>query len=80
VTSDEKSTWPGESIMFNKYWSLLPVLLISYSKYNDTPVDLMVIPLSYSSFLVSIVLLSPAYVWEIIPAQANNESVKVDFP
>lgn len=53
---------------------------MSYSKYKDTPVDLMVIPLSASSFLVSIALLSPACYWEIIPAADKRESVRVDFP
>lgn len=46
----------------------------------DTPVDLMVIPLSFSSSLVSVYLASPATLEAIIPALAIKESVKVDFP
>lgn len=42
--------------------------------------DLMVIPLSFSSYLVSVYLVSPAFLEAIIPALAIKESVKVDFP
>jgi len=50
------------------------------SKYMETPVDLMVIPLSCSSFLVSVILASPAAEVAIIPALATRESVKVLLP
>lgn len=40
----------------------------------------MVIPLSFSSSLVSIYLASPAAFEAIIPAFAIKESDKVDFP
>ena len=50
------------------------------SKYMDTPVDLIVIPRSYSSFRVSVALAFPAASAEIIPALAIRESVRVLFP
>lgn len=40
----------------------------------------MVIPLSYSSVLVSVNLESPALDSAMIPALAIRESVRVDFP
>lgn len=40
----------------------------------------MVIPLSFSSSLVSMYLASPADLEAIIPALATKESDKVDFP
>lgn len=46
----------------------------------DTPVDLIVIPLSFSSSLVSVYLISPAFLEAMIPALAIKESVKVDLP
>lgn len=45
-----------------------------------THVDLMVIHLSCSSFLVSVNLVSPAFAPAIIPALLTRESVRVDFP
>ena len=43
-------------------------------------VDLMVIPLSFSSFLVSVARASPAFDPAMMPALAKRESVRVDFP
>ena len=40
----------------------------------------MVMHLSCSSFLVSVALVSPALALAMIPALANNESVRVDLP
>ena len=40
----------------------------------------MVMHRSCSSFLVSVILVSPALADAIIPAFATRESVKVDFP
>jgi len=59
---------------------MVPSSRISLSKKRDTPVDLMVIPLSCSSFLVSVVLASPAASPAIIPALAMRESVRVLLP
>ena len=42
--------------------------------------DLIVIPLSFSSSLVSVALALPAALEAIIPALHNKESVRVDFP
>ena len=52
----------------------------SGKKCCRTYVDLMVIHLSCSSFLVSVALVSPALAEAIIPALDNKESVKVDLP
>merc|ERR1719308_298795 len=52
----------------------------SMSKYMEIAVDLMVMHLSCSSFLVSVALVSPALAAAIIPALAARESVKVDLP
>lgn len=46
----------------------------------NTYVDLIVIHLSCSSFLVSVNRISPALLGAIIPALDTRESVKVDFP
>ena len=43
-------------------------------------VDLMVMHLSCSSFLVSVKRVSPALAPAMIPALDTRESVKVDFP
>jgi len=48
--------------------------------YLETYVDLMVIHLSCSSFLVSVMRVSPALADAMIPAFATRESVKVDLP
>ena len=47
---------------------------------NKTYVDLIVIPFSCSSFLVSMAHLSPAWWAEMNPARAKRESVKVVLP
>jgi len=47
---------------------------------KEIPVDLIVIPRSCSSFLVSVALASPAADSAIIPALATRESVKVLLP
>ena len=47
---------------------------------EPTHVDLIVIHLSCSSFLVSVNLVSPAFAPAIIPALLTRESVRVDFP
>lgn len=46
----------------------------------DPYVDLMVIHLSCSSFLVSVNLVSPALADAMIPALLTKESVSVDLP
>jgi len=46
----------------------------------EIAVDLMVMHLSCSSFLVSVALASPALAAAMIPAFYNKESVNVDFP
>jgi hypothetical protein len=43
-------------------------------------VDLIVIPRSFSSSLVSVNRTSPAFDEAIIPAFETSESVRVDFP
>ena len=43
-------------------------------------VDLIVMPRSFSSGLVSVNRTSPAFAEAIIPAFETSESVKVDFP
>jgi len=43
-------------------------------------VDLIVIPRSFSSSLVSVNRTSPAFAEAIIPAFETSESVRVDFP
>ena len=48
--------------------------------FSKTYVDLMVIHLSCSSFLVSVALVSPAFAPAIIPALDKRESVRVDLP
>ena len=48
--------------------------------FGCTYVDLMVIHLSCSSFLVSVNLVSPARLPAMIPALLTSESVKVDLP
>ena len=84
VTSEEKSTCPGESIKLTI--KLFPSACLGKSKSEDNsknkvmPVDFIVIPLSCSSALVSVNLVSPAESMDIIPAEATKESVKVDFP
>ena len=107
MTSDEKSTCPGESIKLiknsfpgekNKISWLnnyprniqqnVPTVFcliaerssLSTSKYMEIAVDLMVIPRSFSSSLVSVNRISPAFAEAIIPAFETRESVSVDFP
>ena len=46
----------------------------------EIAVDLMVIPRSFSSSLVSVNRISPALAEAIIPAFETRESVSVDFP
>ena len=53
---------------------------LSISKYIDMAVDLMVIPRSFSSSLVSVYRVSPAFAPAMIPAFETRESVRVDFP
>lgn len=66
------------SILAQKYM-LKWVDLIT--KQNKIPyVDLMVIHLSCSSFLVSVKRVSPAFADAMIPALLTKESVSVDFP
>ena len=87
VTSDEKSTWPGESIRLIKnsfpstFWG---ISLRSSSSvnvaYSEIAVDLIVIHRSCSSCRVSVNRASPAFAAEIIPARWTSESVRVDFP
>ena len=87
VTSDEKSTWPGESIKLIKksfpstFWG---ISLISSSSdiwaYKEMAVDLIVMHRSCSSFRVSVKRASPALAAEMIPARWTRESVRVDFP
>mmetsp|Transcript_108479 Transcript_108479/g.302514 ORF Transcript_108479/g.302514 Transcript_108479/m.302514 type:complete len:213 (-) Transcript_108479:2-640(-) len=80
VTSEEKSTCPGESIRLIKCgWGPFPSSSSS-SKYRDTPVLLIVTPLSCSSARVSVKRASPACLAEMIPALQMSESVSVDFP
>lgn len=50
------------------------------SKYMEIPVDLIVIPRSFSSSLVSVKRMSPAFAEAMIPAFETRESVRVDFP
>jgi len=49
-------------------------------KYIEIAVDLIVIPRSFSSGLVSVNRTSPAFAEAMIPAFETRESVKVDFP
>lgn len=53
---------------------------LSISKYIEMAVDLMVIPRSFSSSLVSVKRMSPAFAEAMIPAFETRESVRVDFP
>merc|ERR1712142_1063036 len=53
---------------------------LSISKNMEMAVDLMVIHLSCSSFLVSVALVSPALEAAMIQAFATSESVSVDLP
>ena len=46
----------------------------------EIAVDLIVIPRSFSSSLVSVNRMSPAFDEAMIPAFETSESVKVDFP
>lgn len=48
--------------------------------HGDPYVDLMVMHLSCSSFLVSVNRVSPAFADAMIPALLTKESVSVDFP
>src|SRR6266850_4005611 len=111
VTSEEKSTCPGESIRLirnslpkgvdKRMWvwhentaqgtyeeCIAPsvfclmegISALSISKYIDMAVDLMVIPRSFSSSLVSVYRTSPALAEAMIPAFETSESVRVDFP
>ena len=73
----------------NQKWKIIqlffkrqvPSALAFFFRKNDkTYVDLMVMHLSCSSFLVSVALVSPALAEAIIPALDNKESVKVDLP
>ena len=51
-----------------------------FTTLKVTYVDLMVMHLSCSSFLVSVALVSPALAAAMIPAFATRESVRVDLP
>ena len=55
-------------------------LSLSTSKYIEIPVDLIVIPRSFSSSLVSVNRISPAFADAMIPALETRESVNVDLP
>ena len=74
VTSDEKSTCPGESIKLTKIGTFYLL------KTKDIPADLIVIPNCYSLFVVSNPLACPALVSSKIPAFANRESESVVLP
>mmetsp|Transcript_23123 Transcript_23123/g.49247 ORF Transcript_23123/g.49247 Transcript_23123/m.49247 type:complete len:203 (+) Transcript_23123:718-1326(+) len=80
VTSEEKSTCPGESIRLIKCCLAPFPSSSSSSKYKDTPVLLMVTPRSCSSARVSVKRASPAALAEMMPALQIRESVSVDFP
>ena len=53
---------------------------LSTWKYIEIAVDLIVIPRSFSSGLVSVNRTSPVLAEAMIPAFETRESVKVDFP
>ena len=53
---------------------------LSTSKYMEMAVDLIVIPRSFSSSLVSVNRMSPAFDPAMIPALDTSESVSVDLP
>ena len=53
---------------------------LSTSKYMERAVDLIVIPRSFSSGLVSVHFVVPAFAMTIIPALETSESVRLDFP
>lgn len=55
-------------------------MLLSTSNGIVIAVDLIVIPRSCSSLLVSIIFAFPARSADIMPALAIMESVSVDFP
>lgn len=50
------------------------------SKYIDMAVDLMVMPLSFSSSRVSVTRETPTFDADMKPAFKTSESVSVDFP
>lgn len=56
------------------------VISFTFVVQQITHVDLMVMHLSCSSFLVSVKRVSPALALAIIPALLTSESVRVDFP
>merc|ERR1740139_2014825 len=84
VTSDEKSTWPGESIRLIRNSSPSEasgsLTCGSILKNSEMPVDLMVMQRSCSSWRVSVRRVSPADDAAMIPAAATSESVRVDLP
>jgi hypothetical protein len=53
---------------------------LSMLKYIEIAVDLIVIPRSFSSCLVSVKRISPAFDDAMIPALDTRESVRVDLP
>lgn len=53
---------------------------VDFEATMNTYVDLMVMHLSCSSFLVSVNLVSPARAEAMIPALHTRESVRVDLP
>lgn len=86
MTSEEKSTCPGESMRLIKnsvpsvFCLMAPTSSLSTSKYIEIAVDLIVIPRSFSSSLVSVNRMSPAFAEAMIPAFDTRESVRVDLP
>lgn len=53
---------------------------LSTSKYIEIAVDLIVMPRSFSSGLVSVSIASPAFDDAIMPAFETRQSVSVVFP
>mmetsp|Transcript_93931 Transcript_93931/g.303401 ORF Transcript_93931/g.303401 Transcript_93931/m.303401 type:complete len:203 (+) Transcript_93931:2076-2684(+) len=80
VTSEEKSTCPGESMRLIRCGCGPLPSSSSSSKYRDTPVLLIVTPRSCSSARVSVKRASPACFAEMMPALQMRESVRVDLP
>lgn len=72
----EEDIWIAPSV----FCFIEPSSSLSISKYIDIAVDLMVIPRSFSSGLVSVYRVSPAFALAMIPAFDTRESVRVDFP
>ena len=80
VTSEEKSTCPGESIRLTRYLLEAPYPVASISNIIETPEDLMVIPCSFSSSIESSPQTVPAMSLEIYPDLAKKESEIVVLP